>query len=182
MRVSSYFIIMVVSFTIAACGGSRSVDDDIVVESVGGLAGSELDAGDISSSALDGDNAFSTSELENSNSRDGDFLSRRVIYFDYDSSLLTPENEAIVRAHAQHLKTLPGTQVVLEGHTDERGTREYNLALGENRAKTVSRVMQALGLDSSRIQTISYGEERPVSLDSTQNAWNLNRRVEILYP
>lgn len=176
-----YFTIVVVSLTLAACGGSRSVDD-IVVESVGGLAGSELDAGDIRSSGLDDDNAFNTSELEKSTDRDDDLLSRRVIYFDYDSSLLTPENEAIVRAHAQHLKTLPGIQVMLEGHTDERGTREYNLALGESRAKMVSRVMQALGLDSSRIQTISYGEERPTSLDSTQNAWNLNRRVEILYP
>ncbi len=184
MRISPYFTIVVVSLALAACGGSRSVDDDdvVVVESVGGRAGSELDTGDVSATGLDDDNALDASPLEDSTNIGSNFLDQRVIYFDYDSSLLTPESEAIVQAHAQYLKTASEIKIVLEGHTDERGTREYNLALGENRAKAVSRVMQALGLDSNRIQTISYGEERPTSLGNTEHIWSLNRRVEILYP
>ncbi len=180
-NVPSYFIILMSSLTIAACGDGRLASENIVVESVGGLAGSELDAGDISSLGLDDDNTLNSFELDNSDSADNDLLTSRVIYFEYDSSRLTPENEAIVRAHAQHLKTASTIKIVLEGHTDERGTREYNLALGENRAKTVARVMQALGLGVNRIQTVSYGEERPASLGSTEAAWSLNRRVEILY-
>ena len=193
MRIPSYFTIMVVTLTLSACGGSRSVEDDVVVE---GLAGDELAVGDISASVLDDDSTFDTYELEDTETEGSeaietigaigaiasDLLNQRVIYFDYDSSLLTPENEAIVRAHAEYMKTEPKIQIVLEGHTDERGTREYNLALGESRAKAVSRVMQALGLSSNRFQTISYGEERPVSMGSTKSAWSLNRRVEILYP
>ena len=196
MRIPSYFTIMVITLTLSACGGSRSVEEgDVVVE---GLAGDELAVGDISASVLDDDSTFDTYELEDTETEGSeaietigaigagaiasDLLNQRVIYFDYDSSLLTPENEAIVRAHAEYMKTEPKIQIVLEGHTDERGTREYNLALGESRAKAVSRVMQALGLSSNRFQTISYGEERPVSMGSTKSAWSLNRRVEILYP
>ncbi len=181
-NVSSYFIILVASFAITACGGRgyTAVDEDILVEPVGGLAGSELDADDISTSGLDSGSSLSTSGLD-SIYGDTDLLNRRVIYFEYDSSSLTLESEAIIQAHAQYLNTVSGVAVTLEGHTDERGTREYNLALGENRAKAAFTVMQAVGLGSERIQIISYGEERPVSLGSDESAWNLNRRVEILY-
>jgi len=70
---------------------------------------------------------------------------------------------------------------VLEGHTDERGTREYNLALGERRAKAVERMMKVLGVSSDRIKTVSYGEEKPIAMDHNEAAWALNRRVEIIY-
>lgn len=173
----SYFIILIVSFTLAACGGRKTVDDDIAVESVGGLAGSN----DANSSGLDGDDSANSSSLNGSLGGDGSLLNRRVIYFEYDSSNLTLESEAIVQAHAEYLSGAGGVGVILEGHADERGTREYNLALGEDRAKSVSNLMQGLGVGSSRIQTISYGEERPVSLGSDDSAWGLNRRVEILY-
>ncbi|WP_424945962.1 peptidoglycan-associated lipoprotein Pal [Candidatus Spongiihabitans sp.] len=184
-NVSSYFIILVVGFALAACGGYKAVDDDIVVESVGGLAGSELEADDISTSGLDDGSSLSISGLDSADSIDGDgdasLLNYRVIYFEFDSSNLTPESEAIIQAHAQYLNTVSGVGIILEGHADERGTREYNLALGENRAKAVFTLMQAVGLGADRIQIISYGEERPVSLGNDDSAWNLNRRVEILY-
>ncbi len=177
----SYLIILIVGFAIAACGGRKPVpvDTEILVESVGGLAGS--DAPDVSAIGLDSDDSASSSELDGSFDAEVDLSSPRVIYFGYDSSDLTPENKQIVQVHAQYLVSAPGTGIILEGHADERGTREYNLALGEDRAKTVSDFMQALGVDSSRIQTISYGEERPVSLGNDDSAWSLNRRVEILY-
>ncbi|MCZ7597355.1 MAG: peptidoglycan-associated lipoprotein Pal [Gammaproteobacteria bacterium] len=112
---------------------------------------------------------------------DGDPLSKRVVYFEYDSSLLSPEGQEIAEAHANYLLSNPGVSPVLEGHADERGTCEYNLALGEDRAKSVGQFMQAMGVQSGRIRTVSYGEERPVALGHDESAWSLNRRVEILY-
>ncbi len=110
-----------------------------------------------------------------------DPLGQRVVYFDFDSANLTPEAQRIVEAHAQYLAGNPGMAVVLEGHADERGTREYNLALGERRANSVSQIFQSSAFLQMLSRTISYGEERPVSMGQDEGAWSLNRRVEILY-
>lgn len=110
----------------------------------------------------------------------GDLLSQTRVYFDYDSSALTSEGQAIAEAHANFLNG-NSIRIVLEGHADERGTREYNLALGERRAKAVADVFTALGIDSGRIETVSYGEENPVAEGHDEAAWQLNRRVEIRY-
>jgi len=108
-------------------------------------------------------------------------LSKRVLYFDFDSSKVSEEQREIIDAHAGFLSRNPEISIVLEGHTDERGTREYNLALGERRAKAVEQLMLVQGVSSEQIQVISFGEERPVALDDNESAWRLNRRVEILY-
>lgn len=172
----SYVLIIGFSIAIAGCGGRKAVEGDVQVESVDGTAGA-------SSTGLDGSGGTVTSGLDDGAGglADGDLLGKRVVYFEYDSSVLTLEGESIVQAHAEYLVSAPGTQVILEGHADERGTREYNLALGEDRAKSVSDLMQAHGVSASRIQVVSYGEERPVSLDYDEAAFALNRRVEILY-
>ena len=171
-----YFIVFFASVVLAGCiGGGTTGYDPIVVEPevVEGVAG------DVSTTGLGGDEATGAVELEQGN--DGDLLAQRVIYFEYDSSQMNAEGEAVVQAHARYLNSVSNVQVILEGHTDERGTREYNLALAEDRAKSVANIMQALGVDASRIQTVSYGEERPVTLGHDDSAWSLNRRVEILY-
>lgn len=108
-------------------------------------------------------------------------LDKRRVYFAFDSSSIDDENRAIVEAHAAYLSANPQIKVVLEGHTDERGSREYNLALGERRAQAVERMMRVLGLSADRVKTTSYGEEKPVALDHNESAWRLNRRVEIVY-
>ena len=174
-QLRTFAIVLVSALALVACGGKKAVEDDISVESVDGTAGDGA-----STSGLAGDGSSSISGLDGSGAS-GDLLNSRVIYFEYDSSALTLESEAIVQAHAQYLASASGVGVILEGHADERGTREYNLALGEDRAKAVATLMQALGVTAGRIQTISYGEERPVSLGSDETAWALNRRVEILY-
>ena len=110
-----------------------------------------------------------------------DPLSKRRVYFAFDSSAVDDESRAIVEAHAAHLAANRGIKVVLEGHADERGTREYNLALGERRAQAVERMFKVLGVSADRIKTVSYGEEKPIALDHSESAWALNRRVEILY-
>jgi peptidoglycan-associated lipoprotein len=112
---------------------------------------------------------------------EGDPLNYRTIYFEYDSSEIAQRSRVILDAHARSLSGQSGVQVVLEGHADERGTREYNLALGERRGQVAERLMQAVGIGGNSAQTVSYGEERPVALEHNESAWALNRRVEILY-
>jgi peptidoglycan-associated lipoprotein len=110
-----------------------------------------------------------------------DLLSQTQVYFAYDSSDLDAESQAIAEAHASYLSNNPSTKVVLEGHADERGTREYNLALGERRAQSVADVLIALGVSAANIENVSYGEENPVAEGHDESSWRLNRRVEIRY-
>ena len=108
-------------------------------------------------------------------------LANRVIYFEYDSSEVLPQYRSVVEAHAAYLASNPNAIVTLEGHADERGSREYNLALGERRANAVKSQMTLLGAKTNQIKTVSYGEERPALEGHDENAWSKNRRVEIRY-
>jgi len=105
----------------------------------------------------------------------------RVIYFDYDTAELRAEFLDIVARHGRFLAQTPSSRVRLEGHTDERGTREYNIALGERRAKSVARMLQLQGVNPAQVRTVSYGEELPVDEAHNNEAWALNRRVNIIY-
>ncbi len=124
-----------------------------------------------------GDGRFTGSPLDDPSS----LLSKRVIYFDFDRAEIKAEFRDIIRAHSEYLKANPRTRIVLEGHTDERGTREYNMGLGERRANAVRSMMTLQGVASNQIETVSYGEERPVALGHDEESWRLNRRVEIVY-
>ena len=108
-------------------------------------------------------------------------LAKRVIYFDFDKSDIRDEFRNIISAHAGYLADHPSARVVLEGHTDERGTREYNMALGERRANSVAKLLKLQGASDRQIETVSYGEERPVAMGHDEASWRLNRRVEIIY-
>ena len=99
-----------------------------------------------------------------------------TVYFGYDSSSLTSEAQAVLSAQANYLKDNSSVSIIVEGHCDERGTREYNIALGERRANAVAQFLRSAGVDSSRITTISYGKERPVASGSDEASWSLNRR------
>jgi peptidoglycan-associated lipoprotein len=103
------------------------------------------------------------------------------IHFAFDSSAIDSDNRETLEAHAAYLNANPSINVKLEGHCDERGTREYNLALGERRAQSVSRMLTVLGIDSSRLTDTSYGEEKPLDEGHNEAAWKMNRRVEIIY-
>lgn len=108
-------------------------------------------------------------------------LSNRVFYFPFDSSEVSAQDRETLSAHARFMAENPEVSVVIEGHADERGSREYNLALGERRAKSVERLLTLQGATAEQTQVISFGEERPVALGHDESAWGLNRRVEILY-
>jgi peptidoglycan-associated lipoprotein len=102
------------------------------------------------------------------------------VYFEFDSASLTAEAQEILRNKALWLKQNPRTGVLIEGHCDERGTNEYNLALGESRAKSAQQYLISLGIDESRLATVSYGEERPLDLGNTEAAWAKNRRAHFV--
>jgi peptidoglycan-associated lipoprotein len=106
---------------------------------------------------------------------------RKVIYFDYDASEIKPQYTDLLRAHANYIFNTPSARVTLEGHSDERGTREYNLALGERRSQSVQRFLMAEGAPAERLSTLSYGEERPADPRRSESAWQQNRRVELVY-
>jgi peptidoglycan-associated lipoprotein len=108
-------------------------------------------------------------------------LSRKVIYFDFDKSEIKPEYSDIVRASAQTLTQRPGIKMKLEGNTDERGTREYNIGLGERRAQAVRRALMLQGVAETQITTVSFGAERPAAEGDDESAWSKNRRVELVY-
>ncbi len=159
---TSLAIVILLALTLAACGGKKGVKDG------------EEDG--VSTTALDDGSGGLGSELGAA----GDLAANNKVYFEYDSAAVTDDSRVLVEAHAQNLLDNPGVTVVLEGHADERGTREYNLALGERRALAVAEIMVAYGVTRDRMQTISYGEERPESLEHNESSWALNRRVVIL--
>jgi len=108
-------------------------------------------------------------------------LSKRIIYFDYDSFVVKDEYRAQVEAHAKYLQTTRVANITLQGHTDERGSREYNIALGQKRADAVKQLMRVLGATEIQIETVSFGKEKPKSEGHDEAAWAQNRRVEIIY-
>jgi peptidoglycan-associated lipoprotein len=108
-------------------------------------------------------------------------LRQRVVYFDLDRTEIKPEFSAQIACHAEYLRQFPNARVTLEGHADERGTREYNLGLGERRGNAVDSAITAAGASPSQLNVVSYGEERPVDRGHDEAAWSKNRRVEIVY-
>src|ERR1700682_2047177 len=108
-------------------------------------------------------------------------LARKVIYFDFDKSEIKPEFANVVAAHARNLTSHPNLKMKLEGNTDERGTREYNIGLGERRAQAVRRALMLQGVAESQLATVSFGAERPAVEGDDEVAWAQNRRVELVY-
>ena len=108
-------------------------------------------------------------------------LRQRVVYFDLDQDNLRPEFQAVMACHAKYLRDRSASRISLEGHADERGSREYNQGLGERRGNGVSSALQANGGSAGQLAVVSYGEERPVCTESNEDCWARNRRVEIIY-
>ncbi len=108
-------------------------------------------------------------------------LASRVIYFDYDSAKITDDSLALLEAHGNFIAANGNVSLRLEGHADERGSREYNIGLGDRRAQSVRRILLFQGASSDQIETISYGEEQPAELGHDEAAWSKNRRVELVY-
>jgi peptidoglycan-associated lipoprotein len=160
--------------TLAACKGGGDTQADAAAN------GNAVGANDnVSTTGIQGDNSVTTgSPLEAEQRR---LLGELVVYFDYDQAEIRQEFSAMLQAHGRQLSQNPNMQVRLEGHTDERGSREYNIGLGERRAQAVRRVLMLQGATAQQLSTVSYGEERPAQTGSDDEAWRLNRRVELVY-
>jgi len=111
----------------------------------------------------------------------GELLSKRIVYFDFDRADIRADSQTVVAAHARYLAANPTQKVRLEGHADERGSREYNIGLGERRGQAVRRALLLQGVAEVQLSTVSYGEERPAAAGSDEQTYALNRRVEIIY-
>ncbi|CAG7857515.1 hypothetical protein MCAMS1_02368 [biofilm metagenome] len=126
---------------------------------------------------ISGNNAFLGPEFSDPNNP----LSRSTIYFIYDSSEVQPDFIPVINAHARYLATHPNQKLTLEGHADERGSPEYNIALGDQRAKAVAAMMKAQGASDGQMNLVSYGEEKPAVMGNDESSYERNRRVEIAY-
>jgi peptidoglycan-associated lipoprotein len=154
----------------------------------GGTTGSGSDSGASATGITDGSDGSTTmiaggsamSATEMLAETEGD-LANRTIYFEYDSASLTDESIAILETHGSFIAGNGEVRVRLEGHADERGSREYNIALGDRRAQSVRRVLLFQGAATDQIDTVSYGEEHPVDSGHSEEAWSKNRRVELIY-
>lgn len=163
---------------VAGCSSTPTLEGEgaDVSEQSTGAEGSQAGSSASTSAASEG-GEWMGDPLENPNS----LLATRVIYFDFDQSAVRAEYLDVIQAHADYLAANPQVVVRLEGHADEKGTREYNLGLGENRANSVRSLMLAQGVSDNQLVVVSYGEERPATFEQNEESWALNRRVELVY-
>lgn len=155
---------------------SQGTDASTSGYSDGSMSGSQFGSGS-GSSYGSGSGANLGPEFSDPNNP----LSKQVIYFELDSSQVKQEFVPVVAAHARYLASHQQQRVILAGHADERGSSEYNIALGEQRAKAVERMMRSQGVSAGQLEIVSYGEEKPAVTGSGENAWQMNRRVEVGY-
>jgi peptidoglycan-associated lipoprotein len=173
-----FFGVIVLLLVLQGCSSGVKLDEAQV----------EDKAGKSSLSGLENKNSARDKivQLDRSNNTDvnkdaGPNLATKIIYFDYDSAVIRPEFQTVIEAHTKYLKADKTRRVVIEGHTDERGGREYNLALGQSRAEAVRRSMALLGLPDSQVEAVSFGKEKPAVLGGSEIAMEKNRRAEISY-
>jgi peptidoglycan-associated lipoprotein len=181
MRKTLTVLLMATVLALGACSGKKvkpgvGTGSQAIASTDSGAQTSGLDS---SSSA--GSGAGGGGTVPGALGPTGALGSQRVIYFDFDSSDIRPEFVDVVAAHGRFLAGNASIHVRLEGSTDERGSREYNIGLGERRAQTVKRALMLQGVKEAQVATVSYGEERPAVAGSDEAAYSKNRRVELVY-
>ncbi len=175
------FFISMLALSIAACGDRIKPDEGTADENAnaGATAGGIDEGAGVGSTALEGGKLVSYEK--NAINDPNNVLSEKLVYFSYDSNAVADDYIELVKHHGKYLSFNAGASVRLEGHADERGTREYNVALAERRAQAVKQLMLYEGAGNDQISIISYGEEKPVAFGHDDESMSLNRRVEIIY-
>lgn len=175
MRAHTILIASLAVLTLVGCGGQETVPD-------AGAAAGGADGASTSGAEGGGSGEF---EAIGGEAGGGDgpagLMDQLVVYFDFDSSDIRADFNSMLAAHGQYLAGNTGVQLRLEGHADERGSREYNIGLGERRAQAVRRILMLQGATAEQLTTVSYGEERPAVFGSDEESYTLNRRVELVY-
>ena len=156
---------------LAGCSSTGTIEEDP------GASIDDRGSSGATTSGAQAGGAWTGSPLENPNS----LLYTKTIYFDFDQSTIRSEFIDVLRTHASYLNNNRAASVLVEGHADERGSREYNIGLGERRANAVRNFLEAEGVDSSQISTLSYGEERAAVLGADEVSWSANRRAVLVY-
>ena len=174
MRVAQLMLIVMMSgFALAACKTKpQTLPDASNAPEQTGANTNSAGSADTTARALPADEQLKQTAIQTGT----------IIYFDYDRAEIKPEFVPIVTAHAKYLNANNANKIRLEGHSDERGSREYNIGLGERRAQAVRRALMLQGVNENQITTVSYGEERPAVQGSDEAAYAKNRRVELVYP
>lgn len=163
---------------LAGCSSTKLDEAPVETRDVGAAGSAGAGAGGAGSGTSQ--SGVTTVDLSKSGAgAAGGLLAQRVVFFDFDSFVVKDEYRPMLEAHAKALSANRGKRVVLEGHTDERGGREYNLALGQKRADAVLRTLVVLGVQDTQLEAVSFGEEKPAVQGSDEAAWAKNRRVEL---
>ncbi len=158
------------ALALTACGSAVKLDDNVKVEDRTGA--NTADARTVA--------PITTGSTDPLNDPKG-ILAKRSVYFDYDSFIVKDEFKPVVEAHAKYLATNKGRKIVIQGNTDERGGREYNLALGQKRAEAVRKSLTLLGVSDAQMEAVSFGKEKPKATGSDEAAWAENRRADLAY-
>lgn len=176
-------LVVVIGALVAGCSSGVKLDDVPVEDkaatattqglAAGGAAGA---AGGVGQSGVAGVNLG-----QEGRPGEGPIGVSRLVYFDYDSYVIKSEYQSLIDAHARHIKVNNARKVMIEGHTDERGGREYNLALGQKRAEAVRRSLALLGISDSQMEAVSFGKEKPAAQGSSEDVHAQNRRAELSY-
>ncbi len=170
---------MLLAALIAGCSSTPTKEGGAPVEertpstAAGGAATTGTTGGNVTGTA----NAGQSNPLKDPNN----ILSKRIIYFDYDSYTIRDQDKALIEAHARYLQSSRNARLSIQGNTDERGSREYNIALGQRRADGVKKMMVLLGVTENQIDTVSFGEEKPRATGHDEASWSQNRRSDIVY-
>ena len=165
-----YLMVAALAVVLAGCGTTKhdpAIQPTTATQSTGGQGSSNV-------------TPVQTDNLSGANAQ-GPVGVNRVVLFDFDSYVVKPEYQGLIEQHARFLRANPSRGVSLEGHTDERGSREYNLALGQKRAEAVRHALTLVGASDSQLEAVSFGEEKPAVEGHTEAAWSQNRRVELRY-
>ncbi|XZG70750.1 peptidoglycan-associated lipoprotein Pal [Chitinibacteraceae bacterium HSL-7] len=165
---------LIMTALLAACSSTPTSQEGTTAPITDGTSGS-------TTAGTSGDAVNGSDLSKNPLTDPNNILSQRRVYFDYDSFVVKSDYSQLVEAHSKYLRGNPNARVIVQGHTDNRGTAEYNLALGQKRADAVRRMMNAYGVADSQIETVSYGEEKPLEEGDSETAYERNRRAEIVY-
>jgi peptidoglycan-associated lipoprotein len=176
MNAKTLLIVVAAGLAVAACSGS----DTLPVSDVDDF-GDPSGVGGAETAAVDGRVNGDFVPFAGEQPGDREQLGNLVVYFEFDRSEVRSDFNAMLAAHGRYLASDPNLSIRLEGHTDERGSREYNIGLGENRAQAVRQILLLQGVTAAQLSTVSYGEERPAAFGSDEESYGLNRRVELVY-
>ena len=177
----NFLLVAIVAAALVGCSSTPTTEAPVEDHGTAGATapGSGAQTGGAQGGGVNGSNlgGGAADELRNPNS----ILSKRSVYFDFDSFVVKDEYKPLVEAHARYLQSHANARMTIQGNTDERGSREYNIALGQKRADAVKRMMTLLGAQDRQIETTSFGEERPKNPGHDETAWAENRRDDIVY-